>query len=166
MASLKGETSNMTLEALRNSVRSHVERLVAMRRPHETRQQLAKRVGIGDGTLGRLLGPDANPRLDTLQQLAVALKMSPSDLLKPSEAQSVRESPAPYPIDVLTAAIEDSEKIIQAAGSPQLSAEARAAIISTVLRLQSEGVGMDSARDIVAKLLATTSGAKKHGTTG
>lgn len=156
----------MLLDDVRKLIQANTERIIGGRRPGETRQQLAKRIGIGDGTLGRLLDNGGNPQLKTLVSLADALKVQPWELLSPEDkVLHVREEPTRYgDADQLVDAIRIAEELIDEAGRVRMTPRQRAAVIHAVLRLQDQGVGMDSARAIVADFLATTAeGESEHG---
>ncbi|MCD7096918.1 helix-turn-helix transcriptional regulator [Stenotrophomonas sp. MMGLT7] len=59
------------------------------------RIELAKRMGVADGTLGRIKYGKANPTIDVVDKIARYFRMEPWELLRPP-VDGVREQAAVY----------------------------------------------------------------------
>lgn len=90
----------MLLDETLKTLAANYSRLL-QRRPHEgSRMSLAKKMGVGDGSLGRIMYASGNPSLETIVQVAQYFRVAPWQLIAPEpEAGQVREGPASYTVD-------------------------------------------------------------------
>lgn len=66
-----------------------------------TQQDLAEKAGMKQPRIADLESMRSNPSLDTLEKIAAALKVSPSDLLSPPPPQmTYREAAQPHKVEV------------------------------------------------------------------
>lgn len=88
------------LPAVKKALSENVARLIEGM-PTDSRLKASKRIGVGDGTLGRILYGTANPELETIVRLAEYFKLQPWQLLVPAlGAAGVSETAGAYPIGV------------------------------------------------------------------
>lgn len=149
----------MELADIKNRLQRAASDLLETKRKSEKRADFAARHGIGDGTFGRLMRGEGNPTLETMAALVQARKISLRTLLFPAETFVQEEPPRYLPTDQqeLADAIRISDEIIAAAGIASIEPDVRAALIIALQGLQQDGGNIESARRLIAKLIAATS---------
>jgi transcriptional regulator with XRE-family HTH domain len=100
---------------LKKILADNVRRLLASR--DGARTEIATRMGVGDGTLGRILYGTANPSLETLDQIASFFRVSVVDLLSSAEkTPQVRDSASEIDDVRLSDAIDAVSKLLDHEG--------------------------------------------------
>lgn len=144
----------MMLDDTLKTISANYQRLLA-RKPHAgSRMDLAKRIGVGDGTLGRIMYGTGNPGVDTLVQLANYFHVEPWELLFPADGHvaavsEVRDQqPINIDVDALTDAIEWVNKALDEADLTVSKRKRSRAIALVYARILEVGAKLRSA-DIV-----------------
>ena len=145
----------MMLDTVKKALADNVIRLMDARRGGEARLSFAKRTGVGDGTLGRIMYGTGNPRLETLVQLATFFRVKPWELLIPAGADAEPTASSPVNFEVLTDALRLVAEANAREGGARLDPKFHARLVASAYRVLSDNVGMESAKNIVADLLAT-----------
>lgn len=61
-----------------------------------SRMDIAKRMGVADGTLGRIKYGTGNPTIEVLDRIAHYFRVEPWELLRPTDAKNLREQQGDY----------------------------------------------------------------------
>lgn len=87
----------MRLADSNQSLADNLNRLLASQ--DMARIELAKRMGVADGTLGRIKYGKGNPTIDVVDKIARYFRVNPWELLMPAD-QSIGEPGASYDVGV------------------------------------------------------------------
>lgn len=94
MARFFRDTSRMRLNDSNQALTQHLQRLLEGQ--ELSRLELAQRMGVSDGTLGRIKYGTANPTVDVVDRIARYFRVEPWELLKPPAAAGVQDQRIEY----------------------------------------------------------------------
>lgn len=94
MARFFRDTSRMRLSDSNQTLTQHLQRLLESQ--ELPRLELAQRMGVSDGTLGRIKYGTANPTIDVVDRIARYFRVEPWQLLKPIDDNMVAEQSEVY----------------------------------------------------------------------
>jgi transcriptional regulator with XRE-family HTH domain len=144
----------MRLDDIKRNLAENVSRLLKKSGAGEARLAISKRIGVGDGTLGRIAYGTGNPSLETLVQLATFFRVKPWELLMPPDGLRSASTPAS---PVQTELLAESLRLLaeaQAESRTKLDPNLHATFAATVYRQLERNLGTDHAKNVVADLLS------------
>ena len=104
----------------KQALASNVAALLASR-PDLPRMDHAKTMGVGDGTIGRIIYGTGNPTLDVLESIAAYFRVQPWQLLLPAEGATAITDSASQPVsgEDLTIAAELADEALRGQWIPK-----------------------------------------------